>query len=92
VAAICGESADGLNPMTSLVVGRLAPPLLLAEAIANGFGDVAGRFAKKHDAGEFGEAIDLCFSPPFVSGGFSRMVTRIAVRCRAARPRLTGRR
>lgn len=63
MAAICGESADGLNPMTSLVVGRLAPPLLLAEAIANGFGDVAGRFAKKHDAGEFGEAIDRCFSP-----------------------------
>jgi hypothetical protein len=55
VEARRGErSEDSMDVLTPLVVGLLAPPLILSRAIEDGYGDVIKRLTKRHDTGGVG--------------------------------------
>ena len=49
-----GRSDEPMDVLTPLVMGLLAPPLILSRAIEDGFGDVIKRLTKLHDTGEVG--------------------------------------
>ena len=49
-----GRSEEPMHVLTPLVIGLLAPPLILSRAIEDGFGDVIKRLTKLHDTGEVG--------------------------------------
>jgi hypothetical protein len=58
-----GCSNDTLDVLTPLAIGLFAPPMLIAEAIDGGFGDVVARLTQRHDAGQVGFPVDQ-FLPP----------------------------
>ena len=58
VEAHRGErSEESMDVLTPLVVGLFAPPLILSEAIEDGYGDVIKRLTKLHDTGGIGVPI-----------------------------------
>ena len=51
------QSEESMDVLTSLVVGLFAPPLILSEAIEDGYGDVIKRLTKLHETGGIGVPI-----------------------------------
>jgi hypothetical protein len=47
-----GRSENSMDVLTPLVIGIFAPPLILSEAIEDGYGDVIRHMTKRHDTGE----------------------------------------